>query len=87
MKRLILTTVLALLPTAAIAQTQTIEVDCSAYHRNFDGLWTIMHDNVIKLDGKPITIKGTMSCCFGSNASRLMIDRINVINIIEKSCY
>jgi hypothetical protein len=86
MKQLILLSALALLPTVALAQ-QTIKVDCSAYHKNPDGLWTVMHDNVIILDGKPIPINLTMACCFGSDSKRLMLGQTNVINIVEKACF
>jgi len=86
MKRLILLSVLALLPTIALAQTGTSKVDCSAYHKNDDRLWTIIHDNVIILDGKPISINMKMACCFGSDSKRLMLGGVNVIRIVEKSC-
>jgi hypothetical protein len=84
-KWLTLLSVLAVLPTSAFAQTA--QVDCSAYHKNPDGLWTVTHENVIILNGKPISINLTMTCCFGSDSKRLMLGGTNVINIVEKACF
>jgi hypothetical protein len=84
---LILIAVLALVPAAVSAQPQTIKVDCAAYHKNSDGLWTVMHANVIVLDGKPITVDATNACCFGADRSRLIVDQVNIINVVEKACY
>jgi len=73
MKWLILLPVLALLPTVALAQ-QNIKVDCSAYHKNSDGLWTIIRENVIIFDAKLIPINLTNACCFGSDSKRWILD-------------
>ena len=73
MKRLMLMLILTLLPTVAPAQSQTSKADCSAYHKHLDRLWTILHENVIIVDGKPISINMTMACCFGSDSKRLII--------------
>ena len=86
MKRLMLLSMLALLPTVALAQ-QTIKVDCSAYHKNLDGLWTVIHENVIIFDGKPISITLTNACCFGADSKRLMLGQVNIINVVEKACF
>jgi hypothetical protein len=86
-KRLILILALALLPTVALAQGQTMKIDCTAYRRNPDGLWTVIHTNVIVLDGKSITVDMTNACCFGSDRSRLVLGGVNLINIVEKACY
>lgn len=87
MKQLILLLfVLMLLPTIALAQ-QNIKVDCLAYHKNPDGLWTIIHENVIIFGGKPIPINLTNACCFGSDSKRLMLGQTDVINIVEKACF
>jgi hypothetical protein len=86
-KRLILTLVFALLPSAALAQGQTIKVDCTAYHRNSDGLWAVTHANVIVQDGKPITVGVANACCFGADRSRLVVGGVNIINIVEKACF
>jgi hypothetical protein len=86
MKRLMLMSVLALLPTVALAQSQTSKVDCSAYRKNDNRLWAIIRDNVIIVDGKPISINMTMACCFGSDSKRLILSRTNVVRIVEKSC-
>jgi hypothetical protein len=86
MRRFMLMSVLALLPTAALAQTQTIKIDCTAYHKNLDGLWTITRPNIIVLDGKPISVQMTDACCFGSDSKRLILDKLNIINIVEKAC-
>lgn len=85
--RVILLSVIALLPKGALAQSQAAIVDCSAYHKNPDGLWTVTHENVIILDEKPLAIKMTMACCFASDSRRLVINGVNVINIVEKSCF
>jgi hypothetical protein len=87
MKRLILLSVLMLLPTVAFAQSQTMKVDCSAYRKNDDDLWTVIHENVIILDGKPIPINLTRACCFGADSKRLMMGQVNVISIVEKACF
>jgi hypothetical protein len=86
-KRLILILVVALLPSAAAAQTQTINVDCTAYHKNSDGLWAVTRANVIVQDGKPITVEATNACCFGADRSRLIVGGVNIINIVEKACF
>jgi hypothetical protein len=86
MKRLILMAILTLLPTVTSAQSLTSKVDCSAYHKTLDRLWTVMHENVIIVDGKPISINMTMACCFGSDSKRLIIGGVNIINVVEKSC-
>jgi hypothetical protein len=86
MRRLILMFALVLLPTVAFAQTQTIKVDCSAYSKNNEGLWTIIHANDIILDGKSISINLNNACCFGSDRSRLMLGGVNIMNIVEKAC-
>jgi hypothetical protein len=86
MKPLTLLSILTLLPSIALAQ-QTMKTDCSAYHKNSDGLWTVVRENVIILDGKPISVKLTMACCFGSESKRLILDHVNIINIIERSCF
>jgi hypothetical protein len=86
MKRLTLAAVLALGPTAASAQTQTIHVDCTAYQKNPDGLWTVMRPNIIVLDGKSVSVDVSNACCFGSDSKRLILDRMNIINIVEKAC-
>jgi hypothetical protein len=78
--------VLALVPTVALAQSLTSKVDCSAYHKIPDGLWTITRENVIIVDRKPISINMTMECCFGSDRKRLIIGGVNIINIVQKSC-
>jgi hypothetical protein len=85
-KPLILMSVFALFPTVALAQS-TSKVDCSAYHKNDDDLWTVKRSNVIIVDGKPISIDMTMGCCFGSDSSRLIIGGVNIIRIVEKSCF
>jgi hypothetical protein len=87
MKWLTLLPFIALLPNGALAQPQTIKVDCSAYHKNPDGLWTVTHANVMILDGKSLTIDVTMACCFGSNSGRLVLNGVNVINIVERACF
>jgi len=86
MKRSILASILTLLPTVALAQAQSIKVDCTAYHKNPDGLWAVTHENVITLDGKPLAINLPTACCFGSDSKRLILGGVNVINIVEKAC-
>jgi len=86
MKRLMLLTFLTLLPTAALAQ-QTIKVDCLAYKRTSNGLWTVIRQNIIILDGKPIPVKLTLACCFGSESKRLMEGQVNIISVVEKACF
>ena len=86
MKCLIMMSVLALLPEAALAQSLTSKVDCSAFHKNDDGLWKITRDNVIIVDGKPISVNMPGACCYGSDRSRLILQGVNIINIVEKAC-
>ena len=86
-KRLMLISALVLLPTAVWAQTQTMKIDCTAYRRNPDGLWTVIRPNVVVLDGKPISVDMTNACCFGSDRNRLVLGSLNLINLVEKACY
>jgi hypothetical protein len=86
MDRLVLITVLVLLPVAAWAQSQ-IKVDCTAYRKNDDGLWAVTHPNVIVLDGKPVSVDATNACCFGADRSRLIVGGVNIINNVEKACF
>jgi hypothetical protein len=83
MKSLIMMSVLALLPRAALAQSLTSKINCSAYHKNDDGLWTITRENVITVDGKPISTNMPGACCYGSDRSRLILGGVNMINIVE----
>jgi hypothetical protein len=83
----ILMAVVALVPAVASAQPRTIKVDCAAYHKNSDGLWTVTQTNVIVVDGKSITVDATNACCFGADRSRLIVGQVNIINIVEKACY
>jgi hypothetical protein len=85
-RRLILIAAVTLLPAAASAQ-DTIKVDCTAYHKNDEGLWAVTHANVIIFNGKPITVDATNLCCFGADSRRLIVGGTNIINLVQKACY
>jgi hypothetical protein len=87
MKRLLLMSILTMLPTVALAQSQVSKLDCAAYQKNLDRLWTVTRENVMIVNGKSISINMTMACCFGSESKRLILGGVNIIKIVEKFCF
>jgi hypothetical protein len=87
MKHLALISALVLSPLGAWAQGSTLKIDCSAYHKNLDGLWTVIRPNTIVVDGKSVAVDLTRACCFGADTQRLAIGSVNIIRMVEKACY
>ena len=68
------------------SSTQAGGIDCSAWQQNADGLWSGVHPTTVPVAGQPYSLNMTGGCCFGANQSRLLVNGVNVIELVENAC-